>query len=368
MSNNIKGFNPEYDDNKDTNVIHFGKRNKKNDESSYRKVELFIDEEVSYLSEKNRDADSVPVRAKIKDDVVLYQSSGGQQKIHCWLVEAPSGKSVEAVKISRRTGKGVYGSQEITLTLRGLDALREFVTKLTVVDSDSYTKIPINSGQIKNESSTKLLSAQEFNELIKANVKSTDDFYKLISIQKMVVAVNRLEDIISGNYENELDIQRFLRENIWMFGNDYVYVVEENKINAQNILDMIPQNFESYVDIIEVKLPNEKLFNFDSSHSNHYSTSHLTKAIAQTQNYIFELEKKSYDDRCQRENGYKIIRPKGIILFGSQEPLNEAEKQYLRVLNSSFHNLQIITYQQLLEKAKNSLKIGKDKTASGANK
>lgn len=35
----------------------------------------------------------------------------------------------------------------------------------------------------------------------------------------------------------------------------------------------------------------------------------------------------------------------------------QASRQYLRVLNSSYHNIKIITYQQLLAKAKNSLSL-----------
>lgn len=63
------------------------------------------------------------------------------------------------------------------------------------------------------------------------------------------------------------------------------------------------------------------------------------------------------DTQYQIENDCKIIRPKGIILFGAEEELQEDEKQYLRILNSSYHNIQIITYQQLLDKARNTLKI-----------
>jgi hypothetical protein len=157
--------------------------------------------------------------------------------------------------------------------------------------------------------------------------------------------------------KNEVEIQRFLKDNLWMFGNDYVFIIENGMINAQNILDVIPLNYESYIDIIEVKLPREKLFNFDESHDNYYSTAYLTKAIAQTQNYIFELEKKAVDEEYQTKNGCKIIRPKGIILFGSTDTLNEGERRYLRIFNSSYHNLHVITYQQLLEKAQNTLQI-----------
>lgn len=359
MSTDTNGFDPEYDDNKQNDVMYFGAAKKKEDGSTYRKVELLIEESASHLSEKNKEAGSIPVEFAISENITLFQSPGGQQKIQCWLMETTTGKYIQAIHISRRTGKGVYGSQEVTLRFDEIFKLRAFLNNLTVVETPERTKIPVSTQNTSSDTPAKIITDREFIELIKANIRSTDDFYKLLSIQKMELAVARLGKIIAGDYKNEVDIQHFLKENIWMFGNNYVCVVENGKINAQNILDMVPQNFESYVDIIEVKLPKEKLFNFDESHQNHYATSHLTKAIAQTQNYIFELEKKTVDAEYQHENSCKVIRPKGIILFGSQEPQTEEERQYLRILNSSYHNLQIITYQQLLEKAKNTLQIWK---------
>lgn len=360
MPDDPKGFSPEYDDNKKPNVMYFSKAKSKVDGSTFRKVELLIDEAEGYLSEKNKESGSTPVEFQIKDIITLYQSRGGQQKIHCWLTETMTGKFVQAISISRRTGKGVYGSQEVTLTYEALLALRAFLNNLTLIDTKERAQIPIAPQSTGAERAKQIISEREFIELIKANVKSTDDFHTLLSIQKMELAVKRLEQIILGEYKNEVEIQHFLKRNMWMIGNDYVYIVENGIVNAKNILDMVPQDFESYIDIIEVKLPQEKLFNFDDSHNNYYSTSHLTKAIAQTQNYIFELEKKTVDEEYQQKNGCKVIRPKGIILFGSQEPLNECEQQYLRILNSSYHNLQIVTYQQLLEKAKNTLRILKE--------
>ena len=366
MSNDPMGFDPKYDDKKTSGVIYFSKTNKKENGSSFRKVELLIDERESYLTEKNKEDNSQSVEFTIKENMTLFRSPGGQQKIQCWLMETTSGKYVQAIRISRRTGKGVYGSQDITLSFEAIFALREFMNKLFIVDTAERIKIPISSQGKRNEVSDhqRIISEKEFVDLIRANIKSIDDFYKLLSIQKIELSVERLERIIMGEYANEVEIQYFLKNNIWMFGNDYIYIVENGKINVQNILDMVPQNFESYIDIIEVKLPKEKLFNFDESHNNYYSTSHLTKAIAQTQNYIFELEKKTIDEEYLHENSCKVIRPKGIILYGAYEPLNEEEKQYLRILNSSYHNLQIITYQQLLEKAKNTLRILKENTNS----
>lgn len=357
MSNDNKGFDPQYDDLKSENIILAGKPMTKPDGSTYRKVELFLPEDVAYHSEKSNESDNVPVAFEIKDKVVLHESRGGQQKIHCWLIASVDATSTTGIHISRRTSKGVYGSHEVTLTGRAIFALREFLNKLFLIDNPDKIHIPISFAPTNNSDMSKILSEKEFVDLIKKNVKSTDDFYKLLSIQKMELAIEKLKEIISGQYKNEVEIQKFLKENIWMFGNDYVHIVENGKINAKNILDMIPQDFESYVDIIEVKLPTEVLFRFDDSHNNYYPASALTKAISQTQNYIYELERLSYDRDYQNINNCKIVRPKGIILFGSNKPLIETEKRFLRILNSSYHNMQIITYQQLLEKAINTLKI-----------
>lgn len=364
MSDDTKGFNPEFDDDKASNVLYVGKENIKSDGTSYRKLEILIDQEDSYLSEKNKEYESTPTKFTINSEVILYHSDGGQQKIHCWLMESADNRSINAISISRRTSKGVYGSSEITLTLDAIIALKKFLDNLFYIDMTKKSKFKIPMSELNcsiQPNFSKIISGDEFIELIKANIQNTDDFYKLLSLQKMDIAVKSLEKIISGEYVNEVSIQKFLKENIWMFGNDYAFVVQNNKISPTNILDLMPQNMESYVDIIEVKLPIERLFNYDSSHQNYYPTSNLTKAIAQTQNYIFELENKTHDEQYQQINSCRVIKPRGIILCGSDRDLNDDEKKYLRILNSSFHNIMVITYQQLLEKARNTIAFSKSK-------
>jgi len=229
---------------------------------------------------------------------------------------------------------------------------------MKISSNNSKFAIQLSTSSVAKDS-PQLISSTDFVKLINENIKSTDDFYKLLSIQKMELAVEELGNIVNGKFKNEVEIQKFLKNNLWMFGNDYAHIVEDEKINAQNILDIIPQNIESYVDIIEVKLPSEVLFHFDESHLNYYCASKLTKAIAQTQNYIYELDRKSVDEQYQQKNNCRIVRPRGMILYGSGERLDASQTQYLRILNASYHNLQIITYQQLLQKARNTLAFSK---------
>ncbi len=166
MSHNPKGFEPKYDDRKSSSVMYFGRAYAKDGGSSYRAVELLIDEDVSYLSEKNKEIDSQPIDFHIKDSITLFESAGGQQKIDCWLIEESSMKYPQALHISRRTSKGVYGSQEVTLTLDGIIALRTFLQKLAIVDSPEPRQVPISTLKA-NESSSLILSNDEFVQLIK---------------------------------------------------------------------------------------------------------------------------------------------------------------------------------------------------------
>lgn len=182
-----KGFDPKFDDNKETDILHVGKKHRKPDGSSYRKLEILINQEENYMSEKNREKDSVPVTFEIKDQIVLHRSLYGQQKIHCWLIESNGIKKVSALRFSRRTGKGVYGNEEITLSFDSMYGLKCFLDNLFRIDTlnDAKFKIPLSdlNPNIKPSYSNEI-SDDEFQQLIKANITSIDDFYSLLSIQK----------------------------------------------------------------------------------------------------------------------------------------------------------------------------------------
>lgn len=367
------GFNPKYDDKKLENEIYVGKLNKNSfSDSTYRSVSVIIPEEVGLVTEKNQkveelqrkyidDNDSDFVSEKVEfnvvKEIILETSPSGQQKISCWLLDDKGRKSIRGLHIARRTKKGVYSNEEVTLSPKGIVALKKFLETIPIIDNKKVEpyKIPLVKDDIEYQ---KILTSDEFEELIKENITNIDDFYKILLIKKMQIGIDKLEQIISGEYKNEVDIQKFLKENMWMFPNNYSLVVDDVKINKDNIFDIIPKDIEGFVDIIEVKLPNVQLFHYDNSHNNYYSSSTLTKAIAQTQNYIFEFEKKANDPNYQDRNNCKIVKPRGIILIGSGNPLTEDEIKYLRILNSSFHNIYILTYQQLLDRAKMIFEIG----------
>lgn len=357
--NDKNGFEPEYDDPKESDTLFIGKNKLNKDGSSYRKVEVILDCESGYI-EKTKIKGLHAEEFTINKDIVLYKSGGEQQKINCWLISSKECEnSTSGLHISKRTGKGVYGSNEITLFGQSIYILKKFLDKLFSIKTSEgkFQKLTIDElAHVPDyNKESVILSEEEFKQLIENNVENIDVWDKIIAIKKRHLAVERLKDIMNGNFSHENEIEDFLKDNLWMLGNEYVVFRKTGKINDKNLLDIIPANFESFIDVIEVKRPEEILFNSDTSHKNFYCTSDLTKAIAQTQNYIYELEKQT--NESPDENGYKIIRPQGIILMGSKINLSNEEKKYLRILNSSYHNLKVYTYQQLLEKAENTLKL-----------
>lgn len=348
----MNNFNPKYDDNKkDGKIYIYGKNIKKNGDN-YRKTEAFCDIGKTY-TETQYNIEQQAIEFEIKDKVMLYESDAGQIKYWCWLVETENVNTTTGLHICRRTSKGkVYDEQEVTLNPHAISILKKFLDEIKLYQEDGINKI-----QTTNNNFDRILTNDEFLKIVEKNIDCIDDYYMLIDIKKKRQAIVELEEIVKGKHGNEVSIQKFLKRNLWLFGNEYTTFVEEEKINSKNILDGIPKTFENFIDVIEVKLPEVELFHYDQHHNNYYSSSDLTRAIAQTQNYIFELENMTSNNEYQENNNCKIIKPRGIILIGTKKDLNEKETEYLRILNSSYHNLYIITYQQLLEKAKNILSL-----------
>ena len=134
------------------------------------------------------------------------------------------GNTTTGLHICRRTSKGkIYDEQEVTLNLHAISILKKILDEIKLYQEDMTNKIQTTN----------------------------NDFDKIL--------IN----------------DEFLKRNLWLFGNEYTTFVEEEKINAKNILDGIPKTFENFIDVIEVKLPEVELFRYDQNHNNYYSSSDL---------------------------------------------------------------------------------------------
>lgn len=118
------------------------------------------------------------------------------------------------------------------------------------------------------------------------------------------------------------------------------------------------RSIDGFLDVVEIKKPDVPFWTRPDSHGNHCPSAQLTAAIMQCLNYLYRIELQSNSvEFLERVDGTKTVKPQCLLVYGRSNSWGEAELQSLRILNSSYHQLHIITYDQLLARAKQLLGV-----------
>lgn len=155
--------------------------------------------------------------------------------------------------------------------------------------------------------------------------------------------------------------QEWFECNSWVLGSDFVRVLDERKIDTHNISDFLMQSYDGFLDIVEIKRPEGGLqfWHNQLDHSNYIPHSDLIKAITQASKYIHEVEREADSMKFfESVDGVKTIKPRCTLIYGRSNTWNTVQQESFRILNSSYHNLTIMTFDHVLQRAKRIL--GKD--------
>jgi len=68
--------------------------------------------------------------------------------------------------------------------------------------------------------------------------------------------------------------------------------------------------------------------------------------------YITEAERRMNDKKKTDKLGADILKPKITLIIGRSRDWTPNQKEQFRILNSSFHNISILTYDHVLSRAK----------------
>ena len=161
----------------------------------------------------------------------------------------------------------------------------------------------------------------------------------------------------------ELDLtennwQAWFEDNSWVLGTDFVKVLDERTIDTANISDFLMQSYDGFLDIVEIKRPEGGLKFWLSTldHGNYIPHSDLIKAITQSSIYIHEVEREADSQKFfKKVGGVTTIKPRCTLIYGRSNDWNLEQKEAFRILNSSYHNLTIMTFDHVLERAKRIL-------------
>lgn len=178
------------------------------------------------------------------------------------------------------------------------------------------------------------------------------DVNKLIEISDRRKALDEFEQLYNSNATENL-WQKWFQKNNWVFGSDFISISEDRRIDVEHIADFIVKNLDGFVDVIEIKRPTESAIFFESNkdHGNLIPSQSLTKAITQLVNYLSQLEKKANNIDTTKRVG-KILKPRGILIYGNSKNWNEEKYESFRLLNDSLTNVSILTYNMVFNRAK----------------
>ncbi|MCK4744452.1 DUF4263 domain-containing protein [Candidatus Parcubacteria bacterium] len=200
---------------------------------------------------------------------------------------------------------------------------------------------------------------QKVLDFIAKNNILPDDLVVGLQNQTRIKTIKQFEAMLDQDLI-EQKWQEWFKCNDWILGSEFVKILDEREIDTANIPDYLMQAYDGFLDIVEIKRPQSNL-NFwagAQDHENYVPSSDLTKAITQATKYIYEVEREANSVKfLKRVGNVKTIKPRCVLIFGRSNDWNNNQKEAYRILNSSYHNLIIMTYDHVLKRAKSILVV-----------
>lgn len=273
-----------------------------------------------------------------------------------------SGEQIVSLKIARQKK---VGYQCITKEDKAITLKPEEINKLIEYIQEYYA--PLNIGM------TEFIEADEdaaklFTKVRDLGISDDEVVSKLIEsgilTQNITVAITAAErNNAVREFEQAIDIERtesfwqnWFAQNKWVLGSEYLNILPERDIDTNDIADYLMRSIDGFLDVVEIKRPDLKFWAGPDSHGNYYPTAQLTAAISQCLNYLYRIELQSNSvEFIERIDGTKTVKPQCMLVYGRSNDWGEDKMRALRILNAAYHQLHIITYDQLLLRAKQLL-------------
>ena len=255
---------------------------------------------------------------------------------------------------------------ELTLDDEEFSALMSFIdTNYSPMKKGVDTFIPVGDSQLldlvkrmKNASTNghDIVQALLDGGLLDSNVSS------IIEHKKRIDALNSFKENINNPGLLESHWQEWFKNNKWVLGSEYAKILDERQIDTDNIADYLMKSNDGFVDVIEIKKPNGlKVWAASLDHGNLVPSSDLVAAITQCQNYLFEIEREMNSIKfSERVENLPIANPRCMLVFGRSNDWTEGQQLAFRLLNSSLNRITIVTYDQLYQRASNTVGLKAD--------
>ena len=257
----------------------------------------------------------------------------------------------------KSSGGTLYQKKDKTITLsqKELDSLIEYI-------EEYYT--PLNNGMTEYIEADQD-AARLFSKVRELGISDNDVVEKLYesgvltdNLSVAITAANRNNAIQEFEYAIEQHNaesywQEWFERNKWILGSEFLNILPERDIDVHDIADYLMRSIDGFLDVVEIKKPDVSFWVGPDSHGNLCPSAPLSAAIMQCLNYLYKIELQSNSvDFLQRVDGTKTVKPKCLLVYGRSNNWGDEQLKALRILNASYHQLHIMTYDQLLIRAK----------------
>lgn len=194
-------------------------------------------------------------------------------------------------------------------------------------------------------------------------------------LEKKQQEIDELESLIRQSDVREVaDIQAKLKTMPWVFGPEYVSY--DFRRAGEELPDGRLKRVDGLSDILEVKLPSEEVLRTDTRGRRYIApkcSESLGQLVSYLEYYLSENQTERNDttgEEITEDTLGKYYRPKGILLIGrrykrdmtanSTSMTSDALPKYMRRQMAYFHGLEVLTYDDLIERARNGLQAMAD--------
>ncbi len=228
---------------------------------------------------------------------------------------------------------------------------RYYKAKLSVLDSKEAELIDGTSRE-DFEFIQKVLmtfnSPDKKSLLVRAKKDDVNNLYAAVKQAKSKKALLELKNLMKIEV-HESQLHDWIKNNPWIFGIEYLRFLDSSKIGIHADSDFIVESLDGYANLIELKKSVFKLFKYDSSHDSYYGSTELSQVLGQAIKYLKVMEESRH--LLKDADDIDVLKPRIKIVIGKSSEMGSKEKEALRLLNDTLHNIEIMTYDEILKRA-----------------
>jgi len=269
--------------------------------------------------------------------------------------------------LNRMFSENFDRSREVKIEIVQRRFFAAFPTYFTTVPPSAY--VPGSAAKILSKDAIKKLSSED-KEAIN---KILPEFLKTEAMSSLAIKAVEIDSLRSlaeefrtelSNQHAESWWQNYIQARILIMQQGYIRPIEKMNVAIGNTKfpDFALVTHDNYLDILEIKKPDTPILKADTSRGNYHWDTEISRAIIQVENYLEHITNNAAQVRSFIKDSYglelKVVRPRGFILAGNSGEFSlQKQRDDFRLLSHGLKNVMVITYDELLTRLENHIKV-----------